>query len=342
LHLTALPGAGQPACNINVERSALLGDNDRVPISIAMALVRHNGQYLLTHVAQQREVLVFDSLGRYIKTIGRSGAGPGEFRGIATIVPWRGDSVGIWDDGNARVAIHGEISSQPRYLNRVIRVREAVVLEDGQIVVNTQGGSAPDFALHTLGPDGSLVVSYDSAGRYQRGEPFGRLRRSLAKSEAGQIWSAHQNAYRLDVWSPNGQLVKTFERKPPWFPGGARYGPSPDDPTRTPGSGLIDIAIDDRGRVLLLFHVADVRWRSATEERRGPDGRAGAAVADKNLFWDTIIEVLDARSGDTLASRKLDEALIGFSDPRFAYSEETFGGTGFSLQLWRITHTCGG
>ncbi|MGQ0766072.1 MAG: hypothetical protein ACT4OZ_10435 [Gemmatimonadota bacterium] len=46
--------------------------------------------------ARQRRLQLYDASGRHLRTIGRDGEGPGEFRGMMT-VSVVGDTVGVWD-----------------------------------------------------------------------------------------------------------------------------------------------------------------------------------------------------------------------------------------------------
>lgn len=54
-----------------------------------------NGRVLVAD-ARQRRLQLYDSTGRHLRTIGRDGDGPGEFRGIMT-VSVVGDTIGVWD-----------------------------------------------------------------------------------------------------------------------------------------------------------------------------------------------------------------------------------------------------
>lgn len=59
----------------------------------------------LVHVMQQREqgVRVFDARGRHVRTIGRDGGGPGEFRGLAAI-GFLGDTLWSYDSSLRRLS----------------------------------------------------------------------------------------------------------------------------------------------------------------------------------------------------------------------------------------------
>lgn len=55
-----------------------------------------SGGRLLVADARQRRLQLYDSTGQHLRTIGRNGDGPGEFRGMMT-VSVVGDTIGVWD-----------------------------------------------------------------------------------------------------------------------------------------------------------------------------------------------------------------------------------------------------
>lgn len=55
-------------------------------------------------VAQSERVSFFDAEGRFEKSVGQEGDGPGDFKGIQRLFPLGPDSIGVWD-GNDRLTI---------------------------------------------------------------------------------------------------------------------------------------------------------------------------------------------------------------------------------------------
>src|ERR1700752_5373108 len=50
-------------------------------------------------------VRVYDAAGKFAKTIGRLGSGPGEFRGGLAIAMMSSDKLLVWDQGNALINV---------------------------------------------------------------------------------------------------------------------------------------------------------------------------------------------------------------------------------------------
>lgn len=60
--------------------------------------------------AGARRLLVYDSTGAFVRSLGRAGDGPGEFRRIATVTAMPGDSIAVFDATHRRVSVwHPEV-----------------------------------------------------------------------------------------------------------------------------------------------------------------------------------------------------------------------------------------
>jgi hypothetical protein len=115
------------------------------------------------------EVRVFDDRGRHLRTTGRPGAGPGEFRSINWMGRMGGDSVLVWDLAANRFSV---LDPEARFVRTFLPdglfgpVHPEGVLEDGSIVVSvgqapdprTQQGVARDsIRLVRISPAGALI-----------------------------------------------------------------------------------------------------------------------------------------------------------------------------------------
>jgi hypothetical protein len=54
---------------------------------------------------QAKNLRWYDAAGRHVRTVGREGGGPGEFRRIDRVVRFRGDTVSVTDFGNLRTSL---------------------------------------------------------------------------------------------------------------------------------------------------------------------------------------------------------------------------------------------
>ncbi|HEX5829740.1 MAG TPA: 6-bladed beta-propeller [Gemmatimonadaceae bacterium] len=110
---------------------------------------------------QTQELRVFDSTGAHVRTIGRKGAGPGEFRN-ATAVRLRGDGT-FWvvDPGNARFSL---FDTSGTYLRAARRESGFYMIPWGGFVDSIGDIAEQTRAYPREGESRSVMVRYDSLG----------------------------------------------------------------------------------------------------------------------------------------------------------------------------------
>ena len=128
---------------------------------------------------QSGEVRIFRPDGTHWKTIGGLGEGPGEFLQIRLLGSFRGDSVAVWDNANARLTLfdaEGEFVRTARVrtiddplprafdvfhdgsvLGQMPRVLTAASLYDGQILADTVRLVRVDLQNGTRHPQGTAL-----------------------------------------------------------------------------------------------------------------------------------------------------------------------------------------
>src|SRR5262249_52751757 len=120
-------------------------------------------------VSARNELRWFDGDGRWIRTIGRDGSGPGEFRGIYFLAA-QGDSIATYDLGLRRFSVFDTAGRYARgtVLSDPDQIGESTVagwLRDGRLLLETYpaprvGGLRRDSTLLRLGgPTGTVEVT---------------------------------------------------------------------------------------------------------------------------------------------------------------------------------------
>jgi hypothetical protein len=111
-------------------------------------LARLGDGRLVVADGQAKEVRWFDAEGRHLRTAGGEGGGPGEFRGMSSMLRTRGDTVAVGDSGNRRItffspdgAMAGEISLAAEATEGSPRPR--AVLADGSILFSRSPSFRP-------------------------------------------------------------------------------------------------------------------------------------------------------------------------------------------------------
>ena len=147
----------------------------------------------------QQKVTVLDPAGRVVRTIGRRGSGPGEFRSVRGVQVLPGDSLLVYDPNLARISVFAPGSSQPAYVTdlaaklsgpppfyaRRTRANDAyVVMFRPPFMFGTgQTGAVREDGVRVLGldgtPQGEPLLTFPSksflvAGTSVMPNPFGR------------------------------------------------------------------------------------------------------------------------------------------------------------------------
>ncbi|HZD03729.1 MAG TPA: hypothetical protein VE173_02395, partial [Longimicrobiales bacterium] len=141
---------------------------------------------------QSAQLRIFRLDGTHWKMVGGRGEGPGEFRQPRLLGSFRGDSVAVWDQGNARLTV----------LDRQAEIRRITRLEVGD-------RAAP--VAYDVFPDGSLLVQFP---------------RPVPPSQPGTILRDTVRLERLDLGGERSRPVAGAEG-PLWLWTGRNQVPVP-------------------------------------------------------------------------------------------------------------------
>ncbi|MBX3131980.1 MAG: hypothetical protein KF689_01165 [Gemmatimonadaceae bacterium] len=271
------------------------------------------GRYLLK-ANFPTAISVFAPDGRFLRSLGRAGGGPGEFRGIGSLSVLPGDSLVVFDWGSSRYSIFSPgldfVTSGPLPLTPEL---SSLALRSGKFLFNHALFSPNEVGqpLHLVNRTGARERSFGSStGVYRPDVPF-LMSRAIAESRSGRVWAASRTEYRIDLLNPEtGSIERTIRRDVPWFPSGMRPEPRGSAATLEPKPFIFDVREDQAGRLWVLIAVADPQWRSAV---RAPGaGDSHGTVTNEQRYRDTVIEVLDTSAGRLLASVRLPQHIKQF------------------------------
>lgn len=316
-------------CVLDVFAVVELGDREGPGILGEQAHVARSddGDYYVSSVLQRGRLLRFSSAGVFQDAIGRTGEGPGEYT-WPVLLRGSSDDLSVLDIGH--------------YPNRLTTIRAGEVTTwDLPFVVGTWA-VLPDgrhvYSAASFSPDliGYPVHVYDEAGRRitrSLGDEGVRVDRSprsrgvvtrrVAVAEDGNIWAAHETRYRIDKWSPDGDRLVRIERDSPWFQPWEVW-PGMDYEVRPPP---VTVGVGDWGEGLLMVVVrlADANWKPIRPSRTPLPGHETIMPAQENELYDTMIEVLDIRSGTVLGRTQVDGSVVGLvgRDGFYSYAEHS-------------------
>lgn len=203
-------GAGKgPAHELYRVRDALLLEDGRIAVA-------NEGS---------AEVRIFDAEGGHLVSVGREGAGPGEFQTVSGLHRYRGDSILVWDRRQGRATVldpSGEYARVITPRTNATSSQLAGVLPDGSFVVASvwRGAIAEGERIEAELP----LVRYDSTGmlldsiaRY----PYTTLVRvgfaiaplwfgasTDAVLRHGRLYVATGRRPEVEVLSPEGELLR--------------------------------------------------------------------------------------------------------------------------------------
>jgi hypothetical protein len=260
--------------------------------SIRSLLFSPQGELLVLD-DRAKEVKVFDSTGRYLRPIGRSGDGPGEYARPYSLA-WLGDTLAVLDPGNSRIGLFdgrgkwaGQLRVQPITGGsdvRLYRTARATFWVYGYKPVD--GGSTGLFIQYTAsGPRDTLphlrpasartttiTCEYPDRSLHFFDAPFApRLLQS--PTPMGERVVAGTDAYRILFLGATGDTVRTIQRNVPlapigdsaWTAGLAEWNTRPaggrcdaDGFDRPNGKPVLSaLFYDPQGRLWVEVHVPD-------------------------------------------------------------------------------------
>ncbi len=248
------------------------------------------------------QITVWHPDGKLATTVGRRGAGPGEF-GIGPLIPFvsAGDSLFIYDGSSRRWSVFSKnlnlvrivsASGAQAFPNRVALLTNGHLLTGmasdatrrthfGILEISAPAGRPGPRVISSFGPLSSrdLTGNRDSRERliaYAGGEVFWAV---APTPEAG--------AYTVEEWGIDGVLRRSFRRSASWMrnpPGKADEGSH---------FGVDWIHVDTTGLAYVLTYAPNGSWR--------PFKDAAERGKVRDDFYDVQMDVLDVRNGNLVA-----------------------------------------
>jgi hypothetical protein len=227
--------------------------------------------------------MIFDPAGRFVRTFGRAGDGPGEFRAIIGLAFGSGDSLFVFEN-NRRIHVLDPQLRHIRTLNPVSNLIRAVVRRDGSFLARSQmpgGAASANYAAYL----------FDSDAQSPRpvGPPYDPIQNSAcggcqetrvhASKLADHVWVTAANRYQLELQrDAHGAAVRRLEvLNAPWFQDWERAERFSEG-VHPRSSSVLSLMEGERDRIWVFGIHTPVGWRPA-DGPLGPLARAGAPPA---------------------------------------------------------------
>jgi hypothetical protein len=206
-----------------VEEAAMLdigGDGEAALFQVTDAKRLRDGRIVIAS-AGSRELRIHGADGRLLRSLGRAGEGPGEFKSPFWVGTLRGDSIGVWDAGLGRLTVFTPAGNYARVTPSLSSLGlfplAQGALADGRVLV-AAGGSGAAMKLGTasrdtqtfviLGHDGAVadtlgrfpgtemvMVGSPTTGLLIRPLPFGR--QTVAAVRGARVYVATGDRYEI-------------------------------------------------------------------------------------------------------------------------------------------------
>lgn len=298
--------------------------------SIVHAGTPGNGSFLVSYLYREPVIAVYDDGGTYERLYDSQGEGPGEFQFYPKL--FRGPDGGVLAFENGRLhRFDGELQHlDTRTLARRI-FQTMAALPDGRVVVDdlptTSSGSTPTFSV--LDPTGDLEVD---------GKPVAEpvVRTLIAPASEGEFWTLRGSGTQLERRNADGAVTHGAEIEggavEPWTTGRIE-GEGRDVPRRARYTGLSDLG---DGTLVLVAWVSPEGWEPAGESDEPTV--LDPALIDANQEYDTVVEHVDASTGQVLAHLRVPHALVTVKGaPRLLHSRHPVGDVGHVLtRIWEV------
>jgi hypothetical protein len=181
------------------------------------------------------------------------------------------------------------------------------------------------YPLHALRRDGRLDSFGAEIPEYRGDLAYLNVRR-LAPGEGSTVWAAAVHEYRIELWNDEGTKVREFRRDVEWFrPWDGPARGSPGDVPPNPETHAVWL---DGDFLWVMIRVPQQNWRPLPGGRRTAEG--GARFVDgqeRDLVWDTMIEIIDLRRNEVVATKRFAQFLWHVFNGReiFLYDEDDSG-----------------
>ncbi|MDE2763660.1 MAG: 6-bladed beta-propeller [Gemmatimonadota bacterium] len=251
--------------------------------------------------AAEAEISAFDSTGRYLRTVGRRGEGPGEYGSISYI------GVGpryihVFDRHRGRTMLDHdfEVIRTDRFPGQIL---SAAVSSDDVVmfVADVPTPVSVGHTFHVLRPSGELAShGYDGGVYPSELQPLA-ISSTVAAGKRGTVWKVPTEANRIVRWdlAPEPKVGRVFDRRVAEFDeGGDEFMPA------TLGSALVD----ERG-LWLVWHTADPDWDGPPPSLESLKPSA-SVISQLRDGW---LDLVDPATGRTLARYHQDNPLGKFA-----------------------------
>lgn len=264
-------------CAIELDTLAVLGDPSD-PASVRPDAVAggckvgmpEEGRFIVSGMVGGGQLLEYGADGRMEKSIGRRGAGPGEF-GVDLVLIAHPDTLFVLDISLGRMAVTDRSGHFLSTFPLPVRVHSVAILASGDFLLHgrpvTSDDTGPLFRI--LDAQGTQVAAFGSPS-----PELGEMDQWVVSARSGGgFLAASMWEYVIYRGTSSGDLVPYIARRAKWFPSGTTW--SEEILVSEPPPPLVtELREDASGLVWVFITVADEDCRLASPMIFPPSGFA--------------------------------------------------------------------
>jgi hypothetical protein len=343
--------AGKPSCascRITLTPIATLKAPDTAePIGAAITAMDSSGRFFV--ISQNREkVTVFDATGKFLRELGKRGAGPGEWIRLSNIAIGRADSILVVET-TGRLTVLAPTFTYARSAQLPLRAFRLFPIRDGRFIAFAHLGPG-GFNAHTI--DGDRVAR--SFGWLTPPKPDPQCRactdqRISAGPTDQTAWIAAPNRYSVERWNADGQLETHLDiSQADWFEPWST-NQSVGDGITPKASTILGAYSDAAGRLWINGVHAPATWKPHALPA-GLTASSGAIrfqsieqitdyiVASDTVETETVIDVIDF-GGKSVITRFRQPGSLTLLNSSIAAQPTMDADGNVELRVFRITLT---
>ena len=268
---------------------------------------------------------VYGPDGRFLRTVGRFGSGPGELRYPQFVHRFGVDSLLVVDVGLGRgVVLDSGYAVARTFLYALPRARSIALRDDG-IVVLPYAAERNGPPLQLMDWNGKPLQAFGVPLRVEGTVPF-------ATTSDGGTWLVRPKEYVLEHYDRAGALTRVLRRDAAWFEPWTEDG-IPRQPA------VRSVAIGAEG-ILWTLVSRPVRGWKEPAPRVAPDGAHPLPISltDLDAGYDFMIEAIDPAEGIVLASLEVAEGYFKeFMDEEHVYAMREDDAGVIQFDVFRFT-----
>lgn len=331
-------GSCNDDCGLSLVLEAEYGDDSGPGMIDLVGLVRayRDGSKRTYIVGEPIDnVMVFDSSGRFLRRIGRSGSGPGEFEDGSSLVVTGDGEFSVLDRGRSVILnFHytGRLRSEVRPVGEWYLHGIRTYAWEGPWMLHVSDLYTPEragYPLHLINVEtGEIGRSFGSTtGELELG---GAPIPEVAITPDRRIWMAKgpMDKYEISLWDGNERQL-LLRSDTPWFPDRPSDAPPPHGPEDKPAPAINYLAASD-SLLWVLATVADEQWQEAESHW------------DRDRRFDEMLEVIDLRSNQVVGSQRFDRPFANFVEPGLIGRVEITGNGSIRFRVYRVVQEAEG